>query len=195
GSRSACSPRSTSTSSCRRSRAPSTSSSCRRTSISSPIFPRTCRRATCSPWRPWRSASRSSRRSIRAGAPHASIRPRRCAMNSALASEAGRAIREPVVACRGLAKTYEGPQPVRVLTGVDLEVRAGERIAVMGRSGSGKSTLLHLLGGLDRPSGGTVLVRGRPLHDMREAERGKVRNETLGFVYQFHHLLAEFTAV
>ncbi|HLS84991.1 MAG TPA: ATP-binding cassette domain-containing protein [Burkholderiales bacterium] len=116
-------------------------------------------------------------------------------MNSALASEAGRAIREPVVACRGLAKTYEGPQPVRVLTGVDLEVRAGERIAVMGRSGSGKSTLLHLLGGLDRPSGGTVLVRGRPLHDMREAERGKVRNETLGFVYQFHHLLAEFTAV
>jgi lipoprotein-releasing system ATP-binding protein len=102
---------------------------------------------------------------------------------------------EPVLACRDLEKTYEGPQPVRVLNGVDLEIRAGERMAIMGRSGSGKSTLLHLLGGLDRPSGGTVLVRGRPMSEMREAERGRVRNETLGFVYQFHHLLAEFTAV
>jgi lipoprotein-releasing system ATP-binding protein len=102
---------------------------------------------------------------------------------------------EPVLACRGLEKTYEGPEPVRVLNGVDLEIRDGERIAIMGRSGSGKSTLLHLLGGLDRPSGGSVLVRGRPMSEMREAERGAVRNETLGFVYQFHHLLAEFTAV
>ncbi len=103
--------------------------------------------------------------------------------------------REPVLSCRGLAKTYHGPQPVPVLLGVDLDVRSGERIAIVGRSGSGKSTLLHLLGGLDAPTAGSVYVKGRPLSGMNEAERGRLRNETLGFVYQFHHLLAEFTAV
>ena len=103
--------------------------------------------------------------------------------------------REAVVACHGLRKTYQGPQPVPVLLGVDLEINRAERVAIMGRSGSGKSTLLHLLGGLDTPTSGQVFVQGRAVSQMSETERGQARNATLGFVYQFHHLLPEFSAV
>jgi lipoprotein-releasing system ATP-binding protein len=102
----------------------------------------------------------------------------------------------PVLACRGLTKTYsEGRVPVSVLTGVALEVRPAELVAIVGASGSGKSTLLHILGGLDAPTSGEVDILGRPMTSLSDAERGRLRNEALGFVYQFHHLLNEFSAL
>jgi len=103
---------------------------------------------------------------------------------------------DQIISCTDLYKSFaEGDLKVDVLLGINLEVFRGESIAIMGTSGSGKSTLLHLLGGLDLPNKGEISIVGKNTLDLNDAERGKLRNESLGFIYQFHHLLAEFTAL
>jgi len=101
-----------------------------------------------------------------------------------------------VLACRQLSKTFgDGEVALHILRDINLSIDAGERIAIMGASGSGKSTLLHLLGGLDEPSDGDVSIRGKSLASLSQVQLGRLRNRSLGFVYQFHHLLPEFTAL
>ena len=101
-----------------------------------------------------------------------------------------------VIRCRGLAKTYrEGDLVTPVFEGLDLEVKRGETVAIVGASGAGQSTLLHLLGGLDSSTAGEVEVAGHAISRLSENARGELRNRSLGFVYQFHHLLPEFTAL
>jgi lipoprotein-releasing system ATP-binding protein len=103
----------------------------------------------------------------------------------------------PVLEGRGLVKTFRGGDgtPIQVLGGVDLAVARGEMIAVVGASGAGKSTLLHVLGALDRPTAGSVIVAGEPLEDRSDEGLARVRNRAIGFVFQFHHLLREFSAL
>ena len=103
---------------------------------------------------------------------------------------------DTVLACRGLGKTYrQGDTRIEVLSDINLEIRRGESMAIVGSSGAGKSTLLHLLGGLDKPGRGAVFIDGRDIATLSEKKLGRLRNRRLGFVYQFHHLLPEFTAL
>src|ERR1035441_2004949 len=149
-------------------------------------------RSRCARWR----------RCTLPGAPPARSRPRPCGMTEQHASggqhasgwDAGR--QEVVLSARGVWRSFhEGSSTLDVLTGVELSVARGERLAIIGASGSGKTTLLQILGGLDRPDAGVVEVAGRNIHALAESERSSLRNRTIGFVYQFHHLLPEFSAL
>jgi lipoprotein-releasing system ATP-binding protein len=103
--------------------------------------------------------------------------------------------KQPVLQCRGVVRKFrEGSAELEVLSGVDLEIQPAERVAIIGSSGSGKTTLLQIMGGLDDPSSGEVFIDGQPMHNSSEYSKGDLRNRYIGFVYQFHHLLPEFTA-
>ena len=117
---------------------------------------------------------------------------------SAMSENAARenVISDLVLEARGVERSFrQGPIDLQVLQGVNLQVRAGERLAIIGASGSGKTTLLQILGGLDRPTAGRVKIAGSDIHGLDEKPRGELRNRTLGFIYQFHHLLPEFSAL
>lgn len=102
----------------------------------------------------------------------------------------------PILTAKNITKSYQdGKTTTNVLNGLDIEVHAGEKIAIVGTSGSGKSTLLHILGGLDIPTAGEVWLHGKCMNQLNETQRGNLRNQYLGFIYQFHHLLPEFTAI
>ena len=101
-----------------------------------------------------------------------------------------------ILTAKNITKTYQDGKPTtNVLNHLDISINSGERIAIVGTSGSGKSTLLHILGGLDVPTSGEVWLHGQRINDLNETQRGELRNQHLGFIYQFHHLLAEFTAI
>lgn len=105
-------------------------------------------------------------------------------------------MKEMVLQCRNLCKQYQvGPQAVEILKNINFEVVAGEKIAIIGASGAGKTTLLNMLGGLDLPTSGDIIIKGQHIAKLAEAQRSALRNQSLGFVYQFHHLLPEFSAI